>query len=172
MIAFCVLILDPHLYTSMCVAIPFLHIWQEVTAMDILHLEQQRRSMEVAGEAKRQAAAEAQRALRQQLEQSNAAALERSNREREKDRLSDAAALEYVKAKQREEVARLCSAEAARKERDRAYAAMLHNNKKVASFAVCTLVAKYIMLFSYVHHIILYFRLMRMSVKPNLLVKL
>lgn len=106
---------------------------QEAQALDIMHLEQRNRAIEAAAELKRQAAADAQRALREQLAQANAAAQERVAREREKDRLADSAALSYMLAKQREEVARQQAAAAARHERDRAHAALLHASKKAAS---------------------------------------
>lgn len=109
---------------------------QEALALDLAHLEQRNRALEAAGEAKRAAAAEAQRALRAQLAEANGAARQRAEAEREKDRAADATALAFVVAKQREEVARQQAADAARRERDRAFAAMLQTSQRAASSAV------------------------------------
>lgn len=108
---------------------------EEALALDLAHLEQRNRALEAAGEAKRAAAAEAQRALRAQLAEANGAARQRAEAEREKDRAADATALAFVVAKQREEVARQQAADAARRERDRAFAAMLQTSQRAASSA-------------------------------------
>lgn len=104
-------------------------------ALDVQQLEQRNRAAEAAAEEQRRIAAEAQRVLRAQLEDANAAARGRVEAEREKDRLEDQAALEWVVAKQRAEIARQQAAESARRDRDRAYAALLLSSRQAASSA-------------------------------------